>query len=111
MKERRGTVARLAGLAEGVAAAARRRQRERAPRVTLYDADGHARLLSPDDDAFDEIVGAAERMLALGAGSGTLAREGREPDPPSSTRGVSVRSAEVGQEPHGTARGGTRDEV
>ena len=95
MKERRGTVARLAGLAEGVAAAARRRQRERAPRVTLYDAEGGVRRLPPDADAFEEIVSAAERMLELGAGGRRGVPAGEDPAGPSSTGGVSFPTAEL----------------
>ena len=73
MKERRGTVSRLTGLAEGVAAAARRRQRDRAPRVLLYDDAGHPTTLRPDDPRFDEVVAAAERMLELAEGGGAHA--------------------------------------
>ena len=90
MKERRGTVGRLTGLAEGVAAAARRRQRDRAPRVLLYDAAGHPSVLAPDSAGFEEIVATAERMMALAdavaAGSG--AEDGGASA--SSTSGVSV---------------------
>ena len=49
MKEKRkGPIGRAAGLAEGVAATVRRMQRDREPRVLLYDATGYARLLQPD---------------------------------------------------------------
>ena len=65
MKERRGTVGRLTGLAGGVAAAARRRQRDRAPRVLVYDAGGHPATLEPEDARFAGIVAAAERMIEL----------------------------------------------
>ena len=80
MRERRGTVSRLTGLAEGVAAAARRRQRGRAPRVLVYDESGHPVTLPPDAPRFEEIVDAAERMIEL-AGAGAA-----QP----STGGVSV---------------------
>jgi len=110
MKERRGTVARLAGLAEGVAAAARRRQRERAPRVILYDAEGHARLLSVDDSAFDNVVGAAERMLELADGGPVFTTESEDPGRGSSTGGVSVPASLVDQDRDKDARGGTRDQ-
>ena len=65
MKERRGTVSRLTGLAEGVAAAARRRQRDREPRILVYDEVGHPATLRPDDSGFDAIVLTAERMIEL----------------------------------------------
>lgn len=109
MKERRGTVARLAGLTEGVAAAARRRQRERAPRVSLYDADGHPRLLATDSAAFDEVLDTAERMLEAAAGVGAGAPEGGDPERASSPDGVSVPATLVDQDRE-AARGGTRDE-
>ena len=49
MKEKRkGPIGRAAGIAEGVAATVRRMQRDREPRVLLYDATGDARLLQPD---------------------------------------------------------------
>jgi hypothetical protein len=37
----------MIGLAEGVATAVRRRQREREPRVLLYSAPGDPRVLAP----------------------------------------------------------------
>ena len=43
MKEKRkGPIARAAGIAEGMAATVRRMQREREPRVLVYDAAGYA---------------------------------------------------------------------
>ena len=43
MKEKRkGPIGRAAGLAEGVAATVRRMQRDREPRVLMYDATGYA---------------------------------------------------------------------
>ena len=89
MKERRSTVSRLTGLAEGMAASARRRQRDRAPRVLLYDPEGHPTMLSPEAPGFDDIVGAAARMIELGEGV-PGGEEG--PASPSSPRGVSVRT-------------------
>jgi hypothetical protein len=97
-------VGRLAGLAEGVAAAARRRQRERSPRVLLYDEAGHPRLLSPDAPAFEGIVVAAERMLELAGETGTAPEAEGEFSHPASTGGVSVRGddlasgSEIGRE-------------
>ena len=46
MKEKRkGPLSRAAGIAEGVAATVRRMQREREPRVLVYDPSGYARLV------------------------------------------------------------------
>ena len=42
---------RAAGLAEGVAATVRRMQREREPRVLVYDETGYARLVQPEGAA------------------------------------------------------------
>ena len=47
-EKRKGPIGRAAGLAEGVAATVRRMQRDREPRVLLYDSTGYARLLQPD---------------------------------------------------------------
>jgi hypothetical protein len=55
---RRGAIGRATGIAEGVAAAVRRRQQAREPRVLLYDSAGHPRLLGPG-------VHERERMLEL----------------------------------------------
>lgn len=67
MRDRRG-IGRVTGIAEGVAAAARRRQRGRAPRAILYDERGHPRLLAPDAPAFEDLVAAAGRMSELAEG-------------------------------------------
>ena len=48
MKEKRGAIGRATGLAGGVANTMRRMARDREPRVLLYDAAGHARLLQPE---------------------------------------------------------------
>ena len=109
MKERRGTVARLAGLAEGVAAAARRRQRERTPRVLFYDAAGQPRLLGAGDPAFDAVVAPAERMLELSTGGRPAMGTGDDSAGPSSTGGVRLPAAEFEPDQRADARGGTRD--
>ena len=65
MKERRkGPIGRAAGLAEGVAAAVRRMQREREPRVLVYDETGYARLVQPEARGYEGILEIAERMVA-----------------------------------------------
>jgi hypothetical protein len=47
-EKRKGPISRAAGLAEGVAATVRRMQREREPRVLVYDPTGYARLVQPE---------------------------------------------------------------
>ena len=66
MRERRkGPIGRAAGLAEGVAATVRRMQREREPRVLVYDEAGYARLVQPDGRGYERLLETAERMVAL----------------------------------------------
>jgi hypothetical protein len=56
-------LSRVAGLAEGMAATVRRLQREREPRVLVYDPAGYARLIQPEARGHDRIMGVAEEML------------------------------------------------
>jgi hypothetical protein len=65
MGRRRGPIGRAAGLAEGVAATVRRMQREREPRVLVYDETGYARLVQPDARGHDRVLEIADRMVAL----------------------------------------------
>jgi hypothetical protein len=66
MKERpKGAVARATAVAEGVAGAVRRRQREREPRVLLYSAPGTPRLLAPGAKGQDDLLDVAEQLVAL----------------------------------------------
>ncbi|HEV3376491.1 MAG TPA: hypothetical protein VG126_04360 [Thermoleophilaceae bacterium] len=66
MKERRkGPIGRAAGIAEGVAATVRRMQREREPRVLVYDETGYARLVQPDGRGYERLLDVADRMVAL----------------------------------------------
>ena len=66
MKEKRkGPIGRAAGLAEGVAATVRRLQREREPRVLVYDETGYARLVQPNGRGYERLLETAERMVAL----------------------------------------------
>jgi hypothetical protein len=67
-EKRKGPLSRAAGLAEGMAATVRRMQREREPRVLVYDPAGYARLIQPDARGHDHIMEVAERMLVLVAG-------------------------------------------
>ena len=69
MKEKRkGPFSRAAGLAEGMAATVRRMQREREPRVLVYDPTGYARLVQPEARGHAHIMELAEEMLTLVAG-------------------------------------------
>jgi hypothetical protein len=66
VKERRkGAIGRAAGLAEGVATAVRRMQRDREPRVLLYDHTGYARLLQPEARGQERVLELARRMVRL----------------------------------------------
>ncbi len=66
MKEQpKGAFGRATAVAEGVAAAVRRRQREREPRVILHTGPGDPRVLAPGAKGHDEILDLAERMVAL----------------------------------------------
>jgi hypothetical protein len=67
-EKRKGPLSRAAGLAEGMAATVRRMQREREPRVLVYDPAGYARLVQPEARGHDHVMDVAERMLALVAG-------------------------------------------
>ena len=65
MKEKRkGPISRAAGMAEGVAATMRRMQREREPRVLVYDPAGYARLVQPEARGHSRIMEVAEQMVA-----------------------------------------------
>jgi hypothetical protein len=67
-EKRKGALSRAAGLAEGMAATVRRMQREREPRVLVYDPTGYARLIQPEARGHDRIMEVAESMLTLVAG-------------------------------------------
>jgi hypothetical protein len=63
--KRKGPIERAAGLAEGVAATVRRMQREREPRVLVYDETGYARLVQPNGRGYERLLETAERMVAV----------------------------------------------
>jgi hypothetical protein len=70
MKDRRkGPIGRAAGIAEGVAAAVRRMQREREPHVLVYDQTGYARLIQPEARGHERILEIGERMVQAAAGA------------------------------------------
>lgn len=64
-ERRRGPLGRASDIAGDVAAAVRRAQRDREPRVLLLDAAGHARRLQPDAERHDEVLAAAQRLVEL----------------------------------------------
>lgn len=66
MKDRKGPVGKVGGLAAGLAAAARRRQSAREPRVVVYDAAGHARVVAPADPAHDGLLETGRELIELG---------------------------------------------
>jgi len=61
----KGAMARATAMAEGVATAVRRRQRDREPRVLLYRRPGDPRVLAPGAKGQDRVLGVAEEMVAL----------------------------------------------
>lgn len=77
MNERRARPVRATGVTEGVAAAVRRRQREREPRVVLYGRSGSARVLAPAAPGHDDLLEIAERMVEAAGTAG--ARSDRDP--------------------------------
>ena len=78
MKERRkGPIGRAAGIAEGLAATVRRMQREREPRVLVYDETGYARLVQPDGRGYERLLETAEKMVALVAAAEAAAKPRR----------------------------------
>ncbi len=85
----RGPFERATAVAEGVAAAVRRRQRDRGPHVLLYRRPGDPHILPPGAKGHDAILELAEGIVALAdeaeaqdapARWGRPRREGREPD-------------------------------
>jgi hypothetical protein len=64
-KERKGPLGKVAGIAEDLAAGARRRQASREPRIAIYDSAGHARVLDEDVPGRNELLEVAEEMTAL----------------------------------------------
>lgn len=72
---------RSSGMAEGVAAAVRRRQRERGPRVLIYDRNGRSRSIAPSAPGYDELINVANEMIEAvdgairAAGGGPSRRE------------------------------------
>ena len=66
MKDRKGPVGRAADLAAGFAAAARRSRAQREPKVVVYDAGGHGRVLTPADEAYEPLLAAGRELIGPG---------------------------------------------
>jgi hypothetical protein len=64
-KERKGPLGKVAGIAEDLAAGQRRKQARREPRVAVYDAAGHARVLPDGTRGRDEVLELAQEMTSL----------------------------------------------
>jgi hypothetical protein len=65
MRERKGPLGKVAGIAEDLVAGQRRRQARREPRVAIYDSAGHARVLAADAPGRAELLELAEEMTQL----------------------------------------------
>jgi len=64
-EKRKGPIRKAAGLAEGFAATMRRMQREREPRVLVYDETGYARVVQPEGRGQERLLEISERMVAM----------------------------------------------
>ena len=62
-ERRRGPLGRASGIAEDFAAAVLRAQRDRAPRILLYDGRGIPRSLRPETVGYDRVLDACERLV------------------------------------------------
>jgi hypothetical protein len=80
-ERRKGPIGRAAGLAEGLAATMRRMQREREPRVLVYDETGYARLVQPNGRGYERLLETAEEMVALVDEADAKPRRGRRGGP------------------------------
>lgn len=65
MRERRRPLGGVVELFEELAAGVRRRQREREPRVVLYDPAGRPRVLPPGDEDRERLLETAGEMIEL----------------------------------------------
>ena len=80
MKDRKGPAGRVSGLADGVAAAVRRRQQAREPRIVLFGSDRRPRVLAPGDEAHADLVEVAGRMIDLVTAEVGAQAEAPEPE-------------------------------
>ena len=90
-ERRRGPVGRAAGIAEGLAATMRRLQREREPRVLVYDETGYARLVQPNGRGYERLLETAEKMVAV------VGQAEAEARPRLARRGENAAPAAVGE--------------
>ncbi len=102
MSERRGRSGRMVGIAEGVAAVVRRRQREREPRVALFDEAGAPRLIGPSAPGYDDLVELALRMIDTSLGP---RRESADAEPAADTGAPGEEAKADAQRASGRARG------
>ena len=65
MREQRGPMGRIADTISGTM---RRRQRDREPRVLLYDGSGQPRVIQPGTDAYEALVEVAQRLVDAAGG-------------------------------------------
>jgi hypothetical protein len=112
-EKRKGPIGRAAGLAEGVAATVRRMQREREPRILVYDETGYARLVQPNGRGHERLQETADRMVALVDQADAEAKRGRTrvtdadgAGAARSTRARSTGSAGAAKKPRRAARAG-----
>ena len=82
MKERRsGPLAGATRIAEGMGATMRRLQREREPRILVYDASGIGRLVQPDARGYERMLELAQQMVELEAVQLAAAPDEEEENP------------------------------
>ena len=79
-ERRRGAFGRATEIAEGVAAAVRRAQREREPRILLHDETGFARLLQPESRGWERVHRVCEQLVDA-AGPAREPHEPHRPEP------------------------------
>jgi hypothetical protein len=70
MKERKGTIGRVADMAAGAAAVVRGRRAERKARAVVYDAAGHPRVVNDESPEGRALVETASLMVELSASEG-----------------------------------------
>jgi hypothetical protein len=79
---RKGPISRAAELAETMAATVRRMQREREPRVLVYDPAGYARLVQPASRGHARVMEIAEAMVELASAGSEPEARGTGPEDP-----------------------------
>jgi hypothetical protein len=64
-ERRRGPMGAAATVAENMAAAMRRLQRDREPHVLVYDESGYARLMAPESRGHARVLELSDEMVGL----------------------------------------------